>query len=67
MVGATDAGTDDLAPARFIPMKLVGLAVLAALVLLFTGLADPIGIIESQLVDPVVTGVEDWLSGFVPW
>jgi len=48
-------------------MKLVGLVALAALVLLLTGFADPIGIIESQFVDPVITGIEDWLSGFTPW
>ena len=53
--------------ARFIPVKLVGLAALAALVLLLTGLADPVGIIESQLVDPVISAIEDWLSGFFPW
>jgi len=53
--------------ARFVPIKLVGLAALAALILLITGLADPVGIIESQLVDPVVSEIKGWLSGFVPW
>ena len=47
---------------RILPMKLVGLVLLALVLALATGLADPIAWIESQVITPAVTALEDWLS-----
>jgi len=47
---------------RILPMKLVGLVVLALVLLLATGFADPMAWIESQIIAPIATALEDWLT-----
>jgi len=47
--------------AKLIPMKLIGLVVLAVVVFAATG-GDPIGMVQAQVVDPIITAVENWLQ-----
>ena len=52
--------------AKLIPFKVV--VVLTLAVVLYGALGgDPVGLFMVEVVEPILTGIEDWLQSLFPW